>query len=102
VDYFLSEDRIFLLRWFDNKEVMVGSNHYGAEPMSMVRRWDKTKKVYVYIRIPTLIKAYNKGMGGVDHCDQLLSFYRYTTYLRYIFKYDTGNVQYIYGMVLYT
>jgi hypothetical protein len=96
VDYYLSEDGIFLLRWFDNKEVTVGSNHYGAEPMSMVRRWDKTKKVYVYIRIPALIKAYNKGMGGVDHCDQLLSFYRYTTYLRYIYKYDTGNVQYIY------
>jgi hypothetical protein len=55
----------------------VGSNHYGAEPMSLVMRWDNTKKVYIKIRIPALIKAYNKGMEGVDRCDQLLSFYRY-------------------------
>jgi hypothetical protein len=41
-----------------------------------VKRWDKSKKEYVWIPIPAIIKAYNKGMGGVDHCDQLLSFYR--------------------------
>jgi hypothetical protein len=41
-----------------------------------VRRWDKQKKFYVSIFCPKLIGVYNKGMGGVDLCDQLLSFYR--------------------------
>lgn len=76
MDYHLSDDGVLLVKWFDNKEVTVGTNHYSANPTSMVRRWDKARKKYVEIPIPRVIKAYNKGMGGVDRCDQLLSFYR--------------------------
>ncbi len=54
----------------------MGSNHYSVKPTSQVKRWDKAKKVYVWLPIPAIIKAYNRGMGGVDRCDQLLSFYR--------------------------
>ncbi len=36
----------------------------------------QNKKEYLHIPIPYIIRAYNKGMGGVDRCDQLLSFYR--------------------------
>lgn len=44
-----------------------------------VKRWDKSKKVYVHLPTPAVIKVYNRGMGGVDRCDQLLSFYRIKT-----------------------
>ena len=55
---------------------MVGSNHYSVTPHGRVKRWDKKQKDHIHIPIPFLIKAYNKGMGAVDRCDQLLSFYR--------------------------
>jgi hypothetical protein len=76
IDSYVSEDGVLLVKWFDNKEVIMGTNHYSVEPTSKVRRWDKAKKVYLEIPIPDLITAYNQGMGGVDRCDQLLSFYR--------------------------
>jgi hypothetical protein len=79
MDFRLSSEGILVLKWFDNKEVTVASNHYSAEPITLVRRWDKKEKAYVNIPRPALIDAYNKGMGGVDACDQLLSFYRLKT-----------------------
>lgn len=76
VDFRLTTAGVLLMKWFDNKEVTVGSNHYSVHPTTMVRRWDKKNKVYVTVPCPAVITAYNKGMGGVDRCDQLLSFYR--------------------------
>ena len=40
-----------------------------------VERWfpEEEKK---QIQCPQLISRYNKGMGGVDKADQLISFYR--------------------------
>jgi hypothetical protein len=68
MDYMVSEEGIMVAKWFDNKEVMVGSNHCSMKLTSQVKRWDKTKEVYVWLPIPTFIKAYNRGMGGVDCC----------------------------------
>ena len=76
MDFRLTDDGVLLLKWFDNKEVTVGSNHYSALPTNQVKRWDKKKKVYINIPCPALIGAYNKGMGGVDSCDQKLAYYR--------------------------
>lgn len=79
MDSFISDDGILIVKWFDNKEVIVGSNHYGTQPTTVVKRWDKKEKKYVDVTRPFVIQAYNNGMGGVDHCDQLLSFYRLKT-----------------------
>ena len=76
IDHMVSEEGILVARWYDNKPVMVGSNHYSVNPPSRVKRWCRKKKEYLHIPIPYIIRAYNKGMGGVDRCDQLLSFYR--------------------------
>jgi hypothetical protein len=76
MDSHVSDDGILLVKWYDNKEVVVGTNHFSVEPTELVRRWDKVQRRYVDIPIPAVIKAYNRGMGGVDRCDQLLSFYR--------------------------
>ncbi len=77
MDSYVSEEGTLLVKWYDNKEVIIGTNHCSVEPLLKVRRWDKSKKVYMEINIPDLIRAYNQGMGGVDRCDQLLSFYRW-------------------------
>lgn len=79
VDFYTCEEGILVAKWYDNKEVTVASNHYSVHPMDQVRRWDKKKKEYIIVRRPNLIAAYNKGMGGVDRCDQLLAFYRLKT-----------------------
>jgi len=76
MDYKLTDAGILLLKWFDSKEVNIGSNHYSANPTKLVQRWDKVKKKFVPVPVPALITTYNKGMGGVDRCDQLMSFYR--------------------------
>ena len=76
MDHMVSEEGILVARWYDNKPVIVGTNHYSVNPPSRVKRWDRKKKEYTHIPIPYIIRAYNKGMGGVDRCDQLLSFYR--------------------------
>ena len=76
MDFKLTEEGILLLRWFDNKEVNIGSNHYSANPTKQAQRWDKKEKKYVTVDVPAVIEAYNKGMGGVDLCDMFMSLYR--------------------------
>lgn len=76
MDYRISSDGILVAKWYDNKEVFISSNHYSVQPAVKVRRWEKSKNKYIFILCPSLIAAYNIGMGGVDRCDQLLSFYR--------------------------
>ena len=56
--------------------VTVASNTYGVRPINKIRRWEKKNRNYNYIPQPKIIRVYNSGMGGVDRCDQLLSFYR--------------------------
>lgn len=68
---------VLLVKWYDNKDVIVASNSYSVAPITKVRRYDKTKKKYTFVNCPAVIQAYNKGMGGVDRSDQLVSFYRY-------------------------
>lgn len=79
MDFYTSEEGVLVVKWFDNKEVTVASNHYSAQPTLEVKRWEKKSKSYIYIPCPALISMYNKGMGGVDRCDQLLAFYRMKT-----------------------
>ena len=79
MDYQLSDSGVLVVRWYDNKEVNVATTAYSAEPVSEVRRWDKAKKKYVYIKRPAVVGAYNKGMGGVDNTDQKMAFYRIDT-----------------------
>ena len=81
-----SSERILVLKWYDNKEVCVGSNPYSANPVSTDRRWDKKDKAYVSLTRPAVIGAYNEGMGAVDRCDQLLAFYRIVTKSRKWYK----------------
>ena len=36
MDFKVSEEGIVVAKWFDNKEVTVGSNHYSVKPTSQV------------------------------------------------------------------
>ena len=55
--------------------VSAASNYYGVNPVQTTERRVKNEK-NKSIDQPFLLKMYNKGMGGVDVCDKLLSSYR--------------------------
>ncbi|CAB3252772.1 unnamed protein product [Arctia plantaginis] len=52
--------------WKDNKPVAFLSSYVGAEPVSLVERFDKANKTRIKITCPHIIKEYNAHMGGVD------------------------------------
>ncbi len=83
--------RNFLVgRWLDNSDVlMVSTVHTGEESIARVRRRPRENainksnikmvwgsKPSALIKIPKMIDDYNHWMGGVDRCDQLISYYR--------------------------
>ena len=79
-DEFVREDgQISILKWMDNRSVLMASTASGARPIHRVRRWDKKNKTYIDVEQPKSIHNYNMSMGGVDLSDRMISFYRIGT-----------------------
>ncbi|KAJ8387597.1 hypothetical protein AAFF_G00152930 [Aldrovandia affinis] len=70
------DGKIALVKWFDNRPVLLASYFVGVGDTDEVVRWDKKEKVYVTINRPAVVKKYNESMGGVDLFDQLIALYR--------------------------
>lgn len=70
------DNKIVLVKWYDNKPVHIASNFVGQEPTDMIRRFDKKKGEEIFIPRPNIVRLYNECMGGVDHLDQMLTYYR--------------------------
>lgn len=69
-------NQIGMIKWFDNKGVVIASNFLTSGITDEVNRWDKKEKKYITLERPEIIKLYNKSMGGVDLHDQLVSYFR--------------------------
>ena len=73
----LKNESLYHISWRDNKIVNMLST---IKPVrsSIDRASSSSGGDYVRISIPQphIIKKYNQGMGGVDLCDQKLSYYR--------------------------
>lgn len=65
-----------IVKWKDNKSVLMASNCTGSSTTSVVKRWDKSRKTYVDVSAPKVIERYNQNMGGVDVLDQQMEYYR--------------------------
>ncbi|GBP73809.1 PiggyBac transposable element-derived protein 3 [Eumeta japonica] len=65
-----------LVKWKDNKSVLLASNCTGASHTTSVKRWGKTSKSYIDVSAPKIVQNYNKFMGGVDVLDQQMEYYR--------------------------
>lgn len=74
-----SENRITFVRWNDNSEVTIATNIENddiALTETTCMRYSGVEKKRVNFPQPTLVKYYNKGMGGVDLFDQMRALYR--------------------------
>lgn len=72
----MPNSKIGLVKWYDNKPVLLGSNFVTSGTPDEVSRYDKKEKRYISINRPEIVKLYNQSMGGVDKHDQLISFFR--------------------------
>ena len=64
------DNKVCVVQWFDNKEVLSVSNESGAFPCYTCRRWSKEDPAFINVPRPVLIKQYNEKMGGVDLSDR--------------------------------
>eukprot|EP00066_Takifugu_rubripes_P019441 XP_011608707.1 PREDICTED: piggyBac transposable element-derived protein 3-like [Takifugu rubripes] len=67
---------IRVVKWFDNRGVIVASTFAGAQPVSIIERWERKLKRNVSVECPSIISLYNKFMGGVDALDALIAYHR--------------------------
>ena len=65
-----------LIKWYDNKAVILGSTFSSVQSTSDKQRWYAKKNKYCKIKYPDTLKDYNQSMGGVDLNDMLISLYR--------------------------
>lgn len=70
------DGQISVVKWFDNKPVILASSIHGKDPVDKCRRWSKQQKIYVEVNRPSIVKEYNDSMGGVDLLDRIISYYR--------------------------
>lgn len=71
-----SDGQICIVKWFDNRGVVLMSNKEGIAPIEKCRRWCRVRKEYIDVDRPFIVKMYNHNMGGVDFLDRLISYYR--------------------------
>ena len=55
--------RTYVLKWFEDKCVVVGSNLAGVEFINTVERYDLAQKKKVKVNCPDIVSQYNRSMG---------------------------------------
>lgn len=72
---FVCDDTV-VVKWMDNKSVLVASNCTSADDTTFVKRWDRNSACFIDVSAPKTIANYNRYMGGVDILDQSMEYYR--------------------------
>ncbi|KAL1234210.1 PiggyBac transposable element-derived protein [Trichinella pseudospiralis] len=70
------DNKLCVVKWFDNREVILTSTYKCVDPVEPVRRWDKRQRQFIDVPCPQIVKEYNQFMGGVDLTGMLISLYR--------------------------
>ena len=66
-----------MVKWYDNKAVVLGSTYSSVQSTTTKQRWDTKKKENCNVIYLDMVKEYNKGMGDVDLNGMLISLYRF-------------------------
>ena len=70
-----SSDNTLVVKWKDNKDVILASN-FDTTIMKKTKRWDRKNKKYIDVPQPSCIQNFNQFMGYVDQIDQNIGTYR--------------------------
>ena len=66
------DNLVMLCKWHDKRDVyMIATNDSGEDIIKQTRRGNQL----VDLSVPECVARYNKSMGGVDHLDQMRSYY---------------------------
>lgn len=71
-----NKNKLSVLKWNDNKCVILASSYADAHPTTKVKRYCKVQKRKIDVEYPNVVKHYNAHMGGVDLADMLIALYR--------------------------
>jgi Transposase IS4 len=71
-----NDGQVSIIKWYDNKPVVLVSSSEGTLPIDECRRWSKKDRAYIQVTHPKLVNSYNTNMGGVDFLDRVISCYR--------------------------
>lgn len=91
------DGQVNIVKWYDNKPVLLASSIHGSDPKDVCRRWCKKEKRYVQVERPFIIKKYNECMGGVDLLDRMISYYRINARTK---KWTTRLISHLVGFTL--
>ena len=70
------ENGTYIVKWFDNKPILLTSTFVGILPDTTVKRWDKKENKSIDVICPSIVSTYNQYMGGVDLFDMFSALYR--------------------------
>lgn len=69
-------EQISIVKWYDNKPVVLASSSEGKMPVGQCKRWSKRDRQYININRPQIVARYKENMGGVDLFDRIIAAYR--------------------------
>uniref|UniRef100_A0A2H1WLC7 SFRICE_026836 n=1 Tax=Spodoptera frugiperda TaxID=7108 RepID=A0A2H1WLC7_SPOFR len=69
-----NENKLSVVKWFDNKHVRLVSSYVDAFPLEKIKRFSKKSKSRVDVSCPQIVKHYNRHC--VHLADMLIALYR--------------------------
>lgn len=67
---------VALVKWKDNKTVLIASNCTGSKNIDVIQRYDSKEKKSIDVNAPKIVTSYNEFVGAVDLLNHSIEYYR--------------------------